>query len=125
MIVIKVPKEIKNYKEKIFGDFTLRQAICSFIGCATGILSYSKCKPYLGDDIAGYICIASVLPFGIMGFYTKNGQPIEKYFLKFVRYTFGYQKVRIMKSTNFWTELINEADIEEEKIKSMRKKKGK
>lgn len=124
MIVIKVPKEIKNYKEKVIGNFTLRQIIWIAIACAIAIGVYNKCRPYVGDDCAGTLCIFAVIPAGLMGFYTKNGQPIEKYFLKYLKYTFNYEKVRTMKSRNFWDELIEQATEEEEKLKSIRKKKG-
>ncbi len=86
MIEVKVPKEIRKYKEKILGGFSLRQLFALIVTGAIVIPIYIYLKEYLGDDMTGYIIMITAIPMLLIGFYEKDGLTFEKcigYFLRF------------------------------------------
>ena len=79
MIEIKIPKDIRAYKEKIFLDMNLRQ-IVSVVGAVTVCIpSFIFGKKILGAEAASWITIILGAVIALMGFYHKNGLTFEKY----------------------------------------------
>ena len=88
MIEVKVPKEIRSYKEKIIGPFTLRQIVAGLITFPIVIPLFIYLMPKVGQQVASYISMALGGPLLLLGFYEKNGQPFEKYIQKILLYYF-------------------------------------
>ncbi len=88
MIEVKVPKEIRTYKEKILGGFSLRQLLSLIVTGSIVIPVYIYLKEYLGDDMTGYIIMIIAIPMLLVGFYEKDGLTFEKYIGYFLRFNF-------------------------------------
>jgi len=106
MIEVKVPKEIRKYKEKILGGFSLRQ-ICALVA-TTAIVSpiYIYIKKYIGDDATGYLIMIISLPILLTGFYERDGLPFEKYIIYFLKFNFLEDQKRKYVVENFMEEEI-------------------
>lgn len=88
MIEIKVPKEVRAYKEKIIGPFTLRQIVSGLITFPIIIPLFMYLLPRVGQQVASYISMAIGGPLLLIGFYEKNGQPFEKYLIQIILFYF-------------------------------------
>ena len=88
MIEVKVPKEIRTYKERILGGFSLRQLLSLIVTGSIVIPVYIYLKEYLGDDMTGYIIMIIAIPMLLVGFYEKDGLTLEKYIGYFLRFNF-------------------------------------
>jgi hypothetical protein len=122
MVIIKVPKEIRNYKEKVVGTLTLRNLLFSLMACAAGVYVYVNTRVQCGEDIAGWLCLFAGAPFLAFGYINPNGKPLEKYIIRVLKFYLNYEKVRIVKTNNFWSELVQEAADEEAELKNIRQK---
>ena len=54
-IEVRIPKEIKEYKEKIIFGLNLRQLISVFVGGIICLSTYFLIKPIVGTDLASDI----------------------------------------------------------------------
>lgn len=88
MIEIKVPKEVRAYKEKIIGPFTWRQIVSGLITFPIIIPLFMYLLPRVGQQVASYISMAIGGPLLLIGFYEKNGQPFEKYLIQIILFYF-------------------------------------
>lgn len=116
MIVIKIPQEIKEFKEKVVLGLTVRQFVCSLLACIVSVPVYTHTKDVVGVDIAQTLVIVVGIPIILIGL-----KPIEKDLWLRLKFHIGYSKTRIISSKNFWEEIIEEADIENKQMKKMRK----
>ena len=123
MIVIKIPKEIRNYKETVVLGLTLRQLVCLLLALVVGVRTYMAVCPILKQDIAQYICVISGIPILVYGFFSWKEKPIEYYIKIWFKFHFGYKRIRKINTLNFWEELEMEAD--KEMIKSSKRRKRK
>lgn len=81
MIETKMPKDIRAYKTKVIGPFTLREGFCIFLMIITNILLYSLViRPSdLPIEFTIYVFIFTCLPFAALGWCEVAGMPLEKY----------------------------------------------
>ena len=88
MFEVRMPREIKAYKEKIVLGMTTRQLICNGIAVVICVPSYILLKPHLNEDLLmwGIFGISGIM--GVIGYYTKNGMTAEKYLGAIIKYTF-------------------------------------
>ena len=93
-IEVRIPKEITEYQEKILFGLSLRQLISFSIALTTGVATYLLAARAWGDDVAGYLVIAEVMPIFAIGFIRINGFPFEKYLALMIRHMFGYSRRR-------------------------------
>lgn len=105
MIEIKVPKEIKEYKEKWYFGLTLRQLISVGISISLNIPLVYFGKKYLSTDLLGWLCILITIIFGGIGFFEYNKMKFEKFVIVYLKNKFQQQK-RVYKSTNIF-DLLN------------------
>ena len=78
-IEVKIPKEIRQYKESIFFGLTARQFFCSLatLFIAAGI--YLGLGRFIGRETASWICIVLAAPFAAAGFFCYNGLSFEQF----------------------------------------------
>jgi len=80
-IEVSVRKEIKTYQEKLIFGFSIRQALALTatitFSVGTGLLNYFFWKLSI-DDIGLLLMFLSV-PILSLGWYQKDGMPIERY----------------------------------------------
>lgn len=100
MISVEIPKEIRDFKEKLFFGLTLRQCVSTAIALIICVPLYIYGRKILGDDIASYLVILIALPCAGAGFYKKNGMVFEKYVLTIIKHGFIYPHKRPYKSEN-------------------------
>lgn len=120
MIEIKIPKEIRNYKEKLFFGLNLRQTLCTVIALGTNIPLYFALKPYLGDDLISWVIICIALPIFLIGYFNYNGMPFEQFIACIFRFMFLTPQRRKYKTENLFAIL---AQIHRKEIEAERKKR--
>ena len=76
---VKVPKEIKDYDEKLFLGLTTPQLIWGGIACATGIVEFIIFKYIISTQIVSWIIIFTVIPIFLIGWQKKDGMQFNKY----------------------------------------------
>lgn len=125
MIEIKIPKEIRDYKEVIFAGLNLRQIISLSVAFAINVPLYIFTKPYIGDEIASWLVMIIGVPVFLVGFIKFDGMPFEKYFLIMLRFNFLVPRRRRYKIDNIYTILYQgQRKMGEESIRSKNNRKG-
>jgi hypothetical protein len=102
MIEVKIPKEIRTYKEKLFFNLNLRQTLCIVLALAINIPLYIFIRPYIGDEIAGWIIIFTAVPLFLIGFFNYNGMPFEQFIVCFLKFQFLTPQKRKYKTENLY-----------------------
>lgn len=77
-IEVRVPEEIKDYKENIIAGLSVRQLICGGIALLCGIPTFLLLKN-INMDIATYATMLVVVPAFCVGFIKKDGYTFENY----------------------------------------------
>lgn len=111
MIERPIPKEIKDFKEKLVFGLAARQLIATILTLFICVPTYIFGRKYLNDDIASWICIIFALPTIGIGFFKKNGMTFEQYMKAIFMFSVVVPTTRKYKIENFFEEL------EKEKIK--------
>ena len=80
-IRVKVPKEIKDYQEKLMGGMSVRQLVFFVLAVliSVGVTAYCVLVLHMSVDAAGYIVIPLLIPIVTFGWIRKEGMPLEKY----------------------------------------------
>ena len=121
MIEVKVPKEIRSYKEKLFFGINLRQTICAVLAIGINVPIYIYLRPFIGDDIAAWIIILIAAPFFFIGFFQYNGMPFEQFALCIVRFQLLTPQKRKYKAENLYALLM---EAHQKKIALEKKKRS-
>lgn len=80
MIKKNVPKDLTQYKTKVFASLTARQLVCVSLATLVILIVYfAICKPFgLSKQTAIYVCmIPGMIP--LMFMFSMNDMPLEKY----------------------------------------------
>ena len=105
---IKINKEIRDYKEKIFFGLSFRQFIFSIIACIVAVILYFIFRNKVGLEITSWICILGAIPFGALGFINYNGMTADKLFIAIIKTEILMPKVLHFKPKNIYEELVKE-----------------
>lgn len=126
MIEIKIPKDIRAYKEKIFLDMNLRQVISAVGTVAVGIPTYLCGKEIIGTEAASWVTIIVGLGIAMIGFYQKNGLTFEKYLKVMLDfYLFPVKRKVYVPDTHEKNVEIEYRELYTELYDGKKKKKGK
>lgn len=68
MIYVKISKDIRTYKTKMFWGLTGRQLICGLIGIIIGTILNTFAKKYIGNDLASWLTLIIEVPIFAVGF---------------------------------------------------------
>ena len=117
MIAVRIPEEIRKYKEKIAFGLTARQLVCTLATLFICVPLYWFGRKYIMEDILAWLIIAVAVPLESIGFIKINGMPMEKFAVAALKFEFLYPRLRKFKTENVWREWQNEA-IKEEQPKS-------
>lgn len=60
---VKIPKEIRDYRESIFFGLSARQFFCSLLAVGVAVGLYFGLRPLVGTQEVGWICILGAAPF--------------------------------------------------------------
>ncbi len=118
MIAVRIPDEIRKYKEKIIFGLNARQLIATVITLSIcGPLYYSG-RGYIAEDLLSWLIILIAVPLMGIGFFRYNGMPMEKFTVAIFKFEFLYPMKRRFKMDNAFRNWQNEA-IKEEKSRSL------
>lgn len=123
MIAVRIPEEIRKYKEKIAFGLTARQLICTILTLFICVPLYMLGRKYIPDDILAWLIIGIAVPLEALGFLKINGMPMEKYAIAAFKFEVLYPRKRKFKTENVWREWQNMA-IKEEIPKGYMEKAG-
>lgn len=129
MIEIKIPKEIRDYKEKFLFGLTIRQFVSLAVALAICVPLFIFGKNALGEDLASWLIIIIAAPIFAFGFFRFEGMPFEQFLLLLYRQKWAEpQKRKYVELPIYW--YCREAIIEEklahqqELIKRAERKEG-
>ena len=78
-IEVKIPKEIRQYKESIFFGLSARQFFCSVIAILIAAGVYLLLGKVIGKESASWLCIVLAAPAAMAGFFSYNGMTFEQF----------------------------------------------
>ena len=116
MIAVRIPDEIKKYKEKIVWGLTARQVIALLLAAFICVPLYWYGRDFIPEDVLSWIIILIAVPIGAIGFFRFNGMPMEKYAIAIFKFEFLYPRKRVFKTENAFREWQNEADKEDKTL---------
>lgn len=130
MIEIRIPKEIRTYKEKLFFGLNLRQLICTLIAIIINVPLYWFGKDYVGSDTASWIVIFIAMPLFMIGYFNYNGMTFEQFIKSVIQHEIIYPQKRKYVTVNMF-ELLTSVKEKEgigraviSKKREKRKEKG-
>jgi len=114
LIAVRIPEEIRKYKEKIAFGLNARQLVCTLIAFFVCVPLYWYGRNFIAEDILSWIIIAIAIPLAAIGFIKINGMPMEKFAVAAAKYEFLYPRKRKFKTENVWRQWQNEAILAEQ-----------
>lgn len=119
MIEVKIPKEITEYKEKLFFNLNLRQTICSALVISINVPLYIFGQDYISSDVLSWIVILVAVPIFFAGFFKYNSLNFESFLMALIKYNFIYPQLRVYKTKNMY-EILFKKYNKKTKIKKWR-----
>lgn len=107
---VHIPKEIKNYKEKIILNLTLRQTISFILGIVAMIPLYLvfTIQFAISQETVGWIIILLGVPIMGIGFVSYKNMTLEKFIWQLIKTNFIYYPKRVYKNNNLRKEYYDE-----------------
>ncbi|MDR2650646.1 MAG: PrgI family protein, partial [Clostridiales bacterium] len=109
MITVRIPDEIRKYKEKIMFGLTARQLIATVLDFAVCIPLYLVGRRYISDDILSWMIILISAPVFSIGYFHFNGLPMEKFIAALLKFELLYPHSRIFKTVNAFRQWQDQA----------------
>ncbi|MDD2483686.1 MAG: PrgI family protein [Eubacteriales bacterium] len=113
MIEVRLPKEIRTYKETFIFGMTLRQTICMVIALLINVPTYFFLSEKVGDDLSSWLVLFTAAPLVLIGWFKYNGMETEKVAACIARFLFTSQKYHY-GSENFFHWIWEECQKQEE-----------
>lgn len=90
-VEVKVPKDIKEYREKVIAGMTLKQLLCLSIAAGVNIVISLIFIAWLKIpmEITSWLMILSSIPNVSFGWFKRNGLTFEVYIKQFFKYHFS------------------------------------
>lgn len=114
MAFVDVPEDLSKVKNKLIGNFTLRQILCFVIAASIGFPLYWFSKRYIGTEVAGVIMIIIMIPFVMFALYEKEGQPLEKILWYAIETRFIRNTDRPYETDNIYAAIHREKIVKQE-----------
>ena len=122
-LVIKVPKEIKDYKEKLLFGLTVRQTVATIVSLGICMPLYLFGRKILPEDVIAWLIILIGLPIVSLGFFKYNGMPFEIAAAMLFRFSFLLPNRRLFVTENAFTEWVKEYEKSHIPVKRRDKKR--
>lgn len=128
MIEVRIPKEIREYKEKLFFGLNLRQTITTTLAIVICVPLYIMGKKYINQEVLSWLTLAVAMPLVLIGYFNFNQMTFENFVVAWFKMQWNPQKRPFRYEPIFMTirkEIITE-DIKQQKIELKAKglKKG-
>jgi len=117
---VKVNKEIRDYTESMFFGLSMRQFLCSVLGCGAAVAAYFLLKEHIGLELTTWACVIAVIPFAALGFLRYNGMPAERLFMAYIKYRWLVPRKLSCRPQSLYYEMMKPSI--EEKQKEMMKR---
>lgn len=90
-VEVKIPKDIKEYKEKVIAGMNLKQLLCLSIAAGVNILISLVFVAWLKIpmEIISWLMILSSIPIVSFGWFKRNGLTFDVYLKYFFKYHFS------------------------------------
>ena len=131
MIEIRIPKEIKNYREKLFFGLTLRQCICAGISLAICVPLYIWGHHFLPQEAISWIVVFIAAPLMFTGFFRYNDMAFEQFAVEVIHFyaspqkrVYSYEPPFMELRNTYLTEQLNEETAAIKESKKPFKKKN-
>lgn len=131
MIEIRIPKEIKNYREKLFFGLTLRQCICAGISLAICVPLYIWGHHFLPQEAISWIVVFIAAPLMFTGFFRYNDMAFEQFAVEVIHFyaspqkrVYSYEPPFMELRNTYITDQLNEEIAELKDTKKSFKKKN-
>lgn len=102
LIEIRIPKEIKNYREKLFFGLTLRQCVCAGAVLLICVPLYIFGNKFLPQEAASWAVILIAAPLMFAGFFRYNDMQFEQFAVEFFLPLFHAAEARLFLRTYFY-----------------------
>ena len=124
MLFVKVPKEIKEYEEKLVAGLSLRQMLWGILAIVCSLASYFALTFIVGSELASWVTMLVGMPLFACGFINYQGMPMNKFIKIVIRY---YRKKQVLTYDNgFPTKEVNyDNTLSKKKRKKARKERKK
>lgn len=122
MIAVRVPEEIRKYKEKVAFGLTARQLICTIATLLICVPLYWYGRDFIMEDILAWLIIGIAVPLESIGFIKINGLPMEKFAVAALKFEVLYPRKRLFHTEVAWKKWQEEA-IKDEQPKSRKERK--
>lgn len=125
MIEIKVPKEIKDYKSKLFFNLSVRQFVCTALALMICVPLYITGRKYMSEDVVSWLVIIIAAPLLFTGYFRYNDMNFEEFAKEWFDFNMSIQK-RKYEYEPIYMEIRKgymAEDFEEEKINRKVQKK--
>lgn len=124
MIEIKIPKEIKHYKEKLAFGLTVRQLISIGLAFTINIPLYFWGKEFISKEIMEWLVILVAMPLAMIGWFNYNGMNFEQFIIAILQSEFLYPQKRIYQSENLYENMLDFHIISERESRKANKKES-
>ena len=121
MIEVGLPKDIRKYKTKVVGPFTVRQTVGLIVGLGLGFIG-NRIASSLSSDAKIFMTMLFGVPGVLIGWITMYGMSFEKYFNVIITNTFLIPR-KILYKTNPCQGEISKLEKEMELLAKNKKKK--
>ncbi len=92
MVEVRIPKEIRDYEDKLVAGLTVRQVITTVIAGVISAIMYFKLKDIVGTEILSNVIMVIDCIILAVGWIEYNGMKMEKFALLFIEQNFFQQK---------------------------------
>jgi len=130
LIEVRIPKEIREYKEKLFFGLNIRQTVTTALALAICVPLYIMGQKYINKEILSWLVIAIAAPLILIGYFNFNQMPFEKFIVTWFNMNFNPQKRKFVYMPVFTVirkEIINDDKqamrLESEALKKQNKRK--
>lgn len=122
MLFVKVPKEIKEYEEKVWIGLTLRNIVWGGLAITLGLLTYFPFRYLLGQEIASYLIMIIVVPCFACGFLKIQGMPFDKYLKIMIQY-YSHKQILVYENFAGWIHTFERKENENVSKKERKKRR--
>lgn len=98
MIAVRIPDEIRKYKEKIVFGLTARQLLSVAAALVTCVPLWWFGGAFIPGDVLGWLVIVVSAPILSIGWIRVNNMPMERFFLAFLKLELLYPRKRKFKT---------------------------
>ncbi len=122
---VKIPREVRQYKETIFFGLSMRQFFCSMFAVGVAIVAYFGLREYLGNEGVSWVCIFGALPIALTGFLTYHEMTLEHFVYAYIKSEWLMPKQLYCQSENVLYKAYKEHAVEKKQQHDIQKRADK